>query len=54
MKTYKDIRTLWVADYSVKHNKGGAQQTNQEMIKYGRSKGIYIKQYTKMSLYLRS
>ena len=43
MKTYKDIRILWVADYSVKHNKGGAQQTNQEMIKYGRSKGVYIK-----------
>jgi len=40
-------KIMWVADYSVKHNKGGAQQTNQEMIKYGRSKGIYIKTINK-------
>jgi glycosyltransferase involved in cell wall biosynthesis len=43
MKAYKDMRVLWIADFSVKDNKGGAQQTNREMIKYGRSKGIYIK-----------
>lgn len=34
---------LWIADYSVKQNKGGAQQTNKAMIDYGRSKGHYIK-----------
>lgn len=37
---------LWIADYTVKQNKGGAQQTNKVMIDYGRAKGHYIKTIT--------
>jgi glycosyltransferase involved in cell wall biosynthesis len=40
MKSLNKI--LWVADYSVKEHKGGAQQTNKIMIDYGREQGYDI------------
>jgi len=36
------MKILWLADYSVKENKGGAQQTNKEMIEYGLNLGYDI------------
>lgn len=37
------MKILWVADYDVKQNKGGAQQTNDVMIKEGLKRGHTIK-----------
>jgi glycosyltransferase involved in cell wall biosynthesis len=37
------MKLLWIADFSVKDNKGGAQQTNEVMIKAGRKRGHTIK-----------
>ena len=37
------MKVLWIADFSVKDHKGGAQQTNAEMIKAGRKRGHTIK-----------
>lgn len=39
-------KILWISDYSVKQNKGGAQQTNSEMIKAGRKLGHTIRLVT--------
>lgn len=36
------MNILWIADFSVKENKGGAQQTNDIMIKAGRKRGHKI------------
>jgi len=36
------MKILWLADYSTKTNKGGAQQTNKEMIEYGLNLGYDI------------
>lgn len=36
------MRVLWIADFSVKDHKGGAQQTNDVMIKAGRKRGHTI------------
>jgi len=38
----KVLKVLWVADYSTKEHKGGAQQTNAVMIKAGRKLGYQI------------
>ena len=37
------MKVLWISDFSVKDHKGGAQQTNDMMIKYGRKLGHTIK-----------
>lgn len=44
------MRILWIADYSVKEHKGGAQQTNDVMIQAGRKLGHSISLYTGGSL----
>lgn len=37
------MKVLWIADFDVKDHKGGAQQTNAEMIRAGRKRGHTIK-----------
>lgn len=37
---------LFISDYSLHHNKGGAQQSNEQIIKYGQQLGHNIKLHT--------